>query len=390
MDPVRVAVVGIDGIGTSHRRVVYQAPEFELVAAAERYLDRQQQAKAECESWGVPVYGDFWQMIEERDDIEAVIIAAPHHWHATYSIGALEHDLHVMVEKPVTVTVQEAHALLDAQQRAQKLVAVHFQWTSTGATRQTKEFLLDGGLGALKEAVALMLWKRTDEYYQRNEWAGRRYVDGMPCWDGVLMNQAIHLINSALQLSTRQPDFALPRTVQAELYRVHDIETEDLACLRLELDEATLMVYATTCYHEDAPVTVEIIGERGRILWRPSEARVHLNDGTELVFGAEPRGDDTHRNFAACIRGQESSLYAPAEEAVKSTIAANAAYVSAGRIEKLGWEEVTGLADLLRRAAAERKLLSELADAPRWARPGEVVDVSSLHSFDGLADDPPH
>ena len=390
MEPVRVAVVGIGGIGRSHRRKVHEAEEFELVATAERFLDRQQEAVEECKEWGVPVYGDYWEMIEDRDDIEAVIVATPHHWHAPYSIGALEHDLHVMVEKPITVTVQEAHALIDAKQRAQRLVAVHFQWTSTGATRQTKEFLVDGGLGALREVVGVLRWKRTDEYYKRNEWAGRRYVEGMPCWDGVLMNQAIHLVNSALQLSTRQPEFALPVQVQAEMYRVHDIETEDVACLRAQLDEATLMLYATTCNEEDTPVTLEIVGEKGRIEWARKEARVYLNDGTEIVFDAEPQGDDTHRNFAACIRGEEEQLYAPAEEAVKSTITVNAAYLSVGRIDKLTWQDVEGLNDLIARAAEERKLFSELDDAPKWARAGQVVEVADVHSFDGLADDPPH
>ncbi len=390
MEPVRVAVVGIGGIGSSHRRKVNEAEEFELVAAAERYLERQQAAVEECREWGVPVYGDFWEMVEEREDLEAVIVATPHHWHAPYTIGALEHGLHVMVEKPVTVTVQEAHALVDAIQRAQRLVAVHFQWTSTGATRQTKEFLVDGGLGALREVVAVLRWKRTDEYYQRNDWAGRRYVEGMPVWDGVLMNQAIHLVNSALQLSTRKPEFALPETVQAEMYRVHDIETEDLACIRAQLDEATLLIYATTCNDQDEPATLEIVGERGRIQWSRREAHVVLNDGTDMVFDAEPHGDDTHRNFAACIRGQEERLYAPADEAIKSTITVNAAYLSVGRIDKLTWDDVEGLSDLISRAAAERKLFSELDSAPKWARAGEIVEVADVHSFDGLADDPPH
>ncbi|MCD6351984.1 MAG: Gfo/Idh/MocA family oxidoreductase [Armatimonadetes bacterium] len=389
MKPIRTALVGISGMGGSHRRKLHEADEFELVCAMDAYLDRHQEAAEETRQWGVALYDDYWDMLEAHGDVELVVIAAPHHWHAPYSLVALERGLHVFVEKPVTVTVQEATALLEAQQAADRLVGVHFQWTSYGSSQQLKKFLVDGGLGAIEQVIASMKWHRTDEYYLRNEWAGRRYVDGRPVWDGVLMNQAIHTLNSALEFATRKPEFATPERVQAELYRVHDIETEDVACLRAQLDEAVLTVYATTCCDQDYPTTFRIEGEKGYAEWQGKTARVVLNSGEELVFDAEPQGDDTHRNMAACLRGEEAELYAPAREAVKSTVTANACYLSAGRIDRVSWEELGDIAGLIDHAAQERLLFSELRDAPEWARTGEVVEVADMYSFDGLPDDPP-
>lgn len=387
MDPVRTGLAGIAGMGGSHRRRLHESDMFELVCAADPYADRHQEAAEETRAWGVDLFEDYYEMIEAHPELELSVISAPHHWHAPYSIFALERGLHVLVEKPITVTVQEALALLEVQRAADKLVGVHFQMTSLGAPRQLKQSLVEGGLGGLQEVVAVMKWKRTDEYYRRNEWAGRRYVDGMPVWDGVLMNQAIHIVNSALQLATRKPEFAMPLRVQAELYRVHDIETEDLACLRAELDEGVLYVYATTCCDADHPASVCIVGENGRAEWSGNVAKVTLNDGQEIVFDAEPHSDDIHRNMAACIRGLENELYAPATEAVKSTITVNGCYLSAARIDKVSWDELGDAGALIDTAAARRELFSELPDAPSWARRGEVIDLSDVYSFDGLEDD---
>lgn len=387
MRPLRTALVGIGGIGASHCRVLHESDLFDLVAADERYIDRQPEAVAEIKHWGVRVYEDYWEMLDAHDDLDLVVIAAPHPWHAVYSIAALERGIHVFVEKPVTVTVQEGLALLDAIQESGRLVGVHHQWTSTGATRALKEFLCADGLGRLTQITAVMKWHCSEEYFKRNEWAGRRYVEKLPCWDGVLLNQAIHLINSALQMSTRQPGYALPLRVQAELYRIHDIETEDLACLRCDLEEGVLNIYATVCDQQDFPVIVVIRGEKGEATWSTWRATVRLDDGTELVFADEPHGDDTYRNMAACILGLESHLYCPAEEALKGIIIVNAAYLSAGRIRKLTADQAGDVSALIDAAAAQGLLFSELPAAPRWAISGEVVETADVTSFDGLEDD---
>ncbi|MCX7599510.1 MAG: Gfo/Idh/MocA family oxidoreductase [Armatimonadetes bacterium] len=388
MRRLRTALVGVGGMGSSHRRLLHESEFFELVAADERYHDRQAEAVAETRQWGVPVYEDYWEMLDAHDDLDLVVIAAPHPWHGVYSVAALERGLHVFVEKPVTVTVQEGLALLDAIQESGRLVGVHHQWTSTGATRELKDFLCAGSLGKVKEVTAIMKWYRSQEYFERNEWAGRRYVEKLPCWDGVLLNQGVHLINSALQLSTRQPGYALPSRVQAEVYRIHDIQTEDLACLRCELDEGALHIYLTLCADKDHSPSVVIRGEHGEAEWNGTQATVKLHDGTEVVFDDEPQGDDTHRNMAACILGLESRLYCPAQEALKATITVNAAYLSAGRIRKLSAEQAGDVGALIDAAAARGALFSELPTAPKWTVAGEIVETADVTSFDGLEDDP--
>ncbi len=389
MRQIRTLLAGIGGIGRSHRRRIAEKDAFELVACADPFADQMAEAVEEIRQAGAQVYGNFYEMLERHgDDADLAVIATPHHFHAEYSIAALERGLNVYVEKPATVTVQEARELVEAQKRAGKCVQVGFQWMASRVAQEGKRLLVEGAIGRIQRATAVMKWRRTEEYYRRNNWAGRRYVDGRPVWDGVLMNQAIHLVNFALWLCTRAAgQCALPVRVQAELYRLHDIETEDLACIRADLGEGVLTLYATTCAEESFPASLEVTGDGGRLFWQRGQAVVETSDGERIEIPDETAGDDMYDNLARCIWGESAALYSPAEEGVKATILVNAAYVSAGRIPKVSWEQVGDAAQLIDRAAASGAMFSELPEAQAWAAQGEVVEVADLERFDGLEDD---
>jgi predicted dehydrogenase len=385
MQPVRTALVGIGGIGGYHREIIHSLPEYDFVAAAEKYPDRQAEAMNVMQERGIPVFSDIWEMLDQVD-VEAVTIATPHHFHAEYTLGCLERGLHVMCEKPVTIRVEDAYREVDLAKEKGLFVGVDFQYTGYPHSKRLKKFIVDGGLGELQAIIGVMAWKRLDEYYTREHWVGKRYCEDRACFDGVLMNQAVHLINSALQMGTRQPAHAVVQDMEAELYTVHDnIETEDLACLRARLDEATLLVYATTC-NMDSPetTTLEIIGSEGTAGWEDGgTAWVKLNNGEELTFKATLDRDEIHRNFIRCIRGEAERLNAPLDEALKATLAIDGAYTSAGQIKKIGWEAVANIRELVDQAAEQRKLFSELG--AEWAFKGNKIDMREYKTFDDSA-----
>jgi len=225
---------------------------------------------------------------------------------------------------------------------------------------------------------------------RRAYWAGKRFADGMPVYDGVLMNQAVHLVNSALQMGTREDTYATPLTMQAETYTVHDtLECEDLACLRADLGEAQLNVYATTCVKDEerSRLDLNIYGTKGHASWDTAKITVEIDGQEPFSFASECRRDAMYGKFVAQIRGEQVRPYAPLNEALKATLAVNGAYASAGQIKKIGWETIAGLADLLDAASAECKLFSEMPGTESWAYEGKVVDLSGLDSWKGLPED---
>ncbi len=389
MEPLKAAVVGVSGIGRYHRTIMHELEDVELIAAAEKYPEREKVAEhvEEVEEWGVPLFEDIEPMLDEyADDLDYVTLAVPHHWHAPYTIECLNRGIHVLCEKPVTIQAQDGWEVVMLAEEKGLHVAVDFQYTSYPHSHQLKQFLAEGGLGELTDVIGVMQWKRTDEYYDRGHWTGKRYADGLPVWDGVMMNQAVHLINTSLQMGSRVEDHAMPRAVQAELYQAHpNIEVEDLAAIRADLGEATLHFYCTTNCHERFRTDLDIYGTKGRAEWDTEKAVVHLDDEEEpIVFEEETDRDEIHKNLIAAIRGETKKLHAPVEEAVKATLLIDGAYASAGHIQKVPWNDMMGINSLMDYCASQRKLFSEVLD---WPYATNAVEITEDFRFDGLADD---
>jgi predicted dehydrogenase len=379
-------LVGISGIGGYHRGIMHDADYMEFVAAADKWLERPHVAEAAeaLAEQEVPVYGDVWEMLDAVD-VEAVVIATPHPFHAPYTDGCLDRGLHVLCEKPFPVLAADGMALVQKARQKELFVGVDFQFAGYDHSLALKDLICNGDLGELVEIVGVMEWKRTDEYYQRADWVGKRYYEGLPCWDGVLMNQAVHLLNSALHMGTREHARAVPERLQAEMYRVHDIECEDTACLRADLGEATLHFYATTCCEDDVRTSLDIIGTKGRATWDTSKAVVNIDGKDEIVFDMPTDRNAIHANLMNCVRGVEKELLAAASESVKPTLTINAAYLSTETIARVSADDLGDIRSLMDQAADERKLLSEMGVS--WGRQTEVVEQAEFTSFKGLADD---
>ncbi len=386
MEALRAAVVGVSGIGRYHRTIMHELDDVELVAAVEKYPDHEKVAEhvAEVKEWGVPLYGEISDMLDELgDDLDYVALAVPHHWHAPYTLECLDRGIHVLCEKPLTVLAQDGWEVVRKAEETGLYVQVDFQYTSFPHSHRLKEFIADGGLGELTDVIGVMQWKRTNEYYERGHWTGRREADGLPVWDGVMMNQAVHLINTSLQMGSRVDDHAWPRAVQAELYQAHpNIEVEDLAAIRADLGEATLHFYCTTNCDQPYRTDLDIYGTKGRASWDTGKATVWLEDQEEPIVFEEPTDrDEIHRNLIACIRGEEHRLHAPASEAVKATLLINGAYASAGQIRKVPWADMAGINGLIDYAAEQRRLFSEL---PGWPYSSDAVTIDENFAFEGF------
>ena len=389
MEPVKAACVGVSGIGGYHRSIMHSLEDVELIAAVEKYPEREKVAEgvAAIEEWGVPIFDDIIPMLDEyADELDYVTLAVPHHWHGPYAIECLNRGLNVLVEKPVTVIAQDGWEVVRLAKEKGLFVAVDFQYTSFPHSHQLKQFIAEGGLGELTDVVGVMEWKRTDEYYSRGHWTGKRYADGLPVWDGVMMNQAVHLMNTALQMGSRIEDHAMPRAVQAELYQAHPgIEVEDLAALRADLGEATLHFYCTTNCDDSYRTDLDIYGTKGHAEWDTSKAVVHLDGEEEPIVFEEPTDrDEIHKNLIAAIRGETKTLHASAEEAVKATLLIDGAYASADRIQQVPWAEMAGINGLVDYCAAQRKLFSEVLG---WPFSTDAVEITEDFRFDGLSDD---
>ena len=145
-DRIRFGVIGCGGMGTGHLSALVkrsEADNLQVVAACDVYQRRATRAKGICNG---EAYLDYRKLLE-RDDVDAVLIATPDHWHSKISIDAMEAGKHVYVEKPMTHTVEQAIQLRDAVRRYSKVLQVGPQGTGNDSFWQAHEAIRGGRIG---------------------------------------------------------------------------------------------------------------------------------------------------------------------------------------------------------------------------------------------------
>lgn len=247
--PVKAVLVGAGGYGSFYLRAFAdggKAQHVELVGVVDPTIGGTP-VEAELRSARIPIYRDLANVLQ-NEPVPLVVIAAPIHFHAPYTQLALAQGAHVLCEKPLCATLQEAAQMLTAQRQANRFVAVGYQWSFSAAIQALKADILAGRLGTPRRAKALVLWPRTATYYARNNWAGRlRMPDGRWVLDSPVSNATAHYLHNLFYLlGERRESSAQPVTVQAELYRANPIENCDTAALRCTTASGVEVLYYTS------------------------------------------------------------------------------------------------------------------------------------------------
>jgi len=118
----------------------------QMVAACDCYRDRRQQT---AKQYGCKAYADFRELLA-TDGIDAVLVAAPEHWHAVICVEACRQGKDVYCEKPLSYTIREAQAMLAAARRYERVVQVGTQQRSDPRFRFACELVRNGYIGRVK------------------------------------------------------------------------------------------------------------------------------------------------------------------------------------------------------------------------------------------------
>ncbi len=208
-------------------------------------------AQAMAARYGGRAYARYEDFLAHRP-MDMVVIGTPSALHAEQGIAAAERSLHVLVEKPIDVTVEKGQALVAACDRAGVKLGVLFQDRLKPDLVRLKDFVAKGGLGKPLLASARVKWHRPPEYYADSRWRGRRALDG----GAALINQGVHTVDLLLWLLG---DVKRVKGLAATSF--HQIESEDIALALLEFESgAAATLEATTAAWPGYPRRVEISG----------------------------------------------------------------------------------------------------------------------------------
>ncbi|MGH8020463.1 MAG: Gfo/Idh/MocA family protein, partial [Opitutaceae bacterium] len=174
-DAIRLAIVGLGSKGTSHLRNILKMPDVRIAGLCDPDESRMARAVRLAQEAGVsPPTALDARRIFERDDVDAVLIASPDHWHATHAVWACQAGKDVYVEKPVANTIWEGRQIIEAGRRHNRIVQAGTQARSDPGIQQAVEHVRAGHLGKILWVHAL--------WYKRREPIGRRlpwYPEGV-------------------------------------------------------------------------------------------------------------------------------------------------------------------------------------------------------------------
>lgn len=164
-DRVRMAVIGIRGMGKSHIKSYQALPNVEVAALCDvdenMFPERVQNLFVKRGKRKPKLYTDIRKLLENKD-IDAVSIVTPNHWHTLAAIWSIQAGKHVSVEKPCCHNFYEGRKLVEAAQKYNVIVQDGAEQRSNPCAQSAEEFLREGGLGEVYLSKGLCYkWRDT-------------------------------------------------------------------------------------------------------------------------------------------------------------------------------------------------------------------------------------
>ena len=264
------ALVGTGAIAGVQAEALSQVPRARLVTV---YNHTPEKARTLAERWDIPWTTSYDDLLA-RPDVDVISICTPSGARVELAEAAARAGKHVICEKPLEVTLEQADRIIRACDAAGVQLGVIFPSRFMPASLAARAAVDAGRLGRLTLVSARVPWHRTDAYYAAGSWRGTWALDG----GGALMNQSIHWIDLLVWLGG---DVATVCGYTARLAHPQ-IEVEDVGVAIVRFESGALgTIEGTTAACPGLPASVAVHGDRGTIILEERHIAVwKLADGS--------------------------------------------------------------------------------------------------------------
>lgn len=254
MKKLKAAIVGCGRISVSYENAFRRlSDQVELVYAVDKDLER---AKKFAEKFDCPYTADFDEILDK--DIDVVHLCLPHYLHPVMAIKAMKAGIHVLTEKPIAISLQDADEMIRVQKETGVKLGVIFQTRYTKSVEKLKEMIARGDFGKIHTARSYLTWNRPLNYYSSSDWKGTWDKEG----GGVLIDQAIHSIDRVRYMLNSDVEW-IEGSVHNYVHKFVKVEDSANAAIMFQ-DGCLYNLYACNIYGADSPITIELMGEKGR------------------------------------------------------------------------------------------------------------------------------
>lgn len=272
---------------------------------------KESDAFVELTNRNIPVFSRLDEFYQKSPPADLVIISSPVHRHVAQSCEALRHGSFVLCEKPLAATVQEAQQLISEARISNLWVEIGYQWSFSETIQVLKKDIIQGRFGRPHRLRTLCFWPRDFSYFQRNDWAGKK-MDEEGHWilDSPANNAMAHFLHNVFYiLGDRPGQSALPKEVEAELYRAYPIENYDSVASRVwTVGGVEVLFYASHTTWEELGPMFSFEFEKGTVSYGENGNTVVFitRNGEEIDYGSPEK--DPFRKLVRTISAVHTAL----------------------------------------------------------------------------------
>ena len=256
MKQIRFSIIGCGHIGKRHAEMISREEGAKLVALC----DIRPKEELGIEDYNVPFFNSIDDLLKSNIDFDVLNICTPNGLHAGMAIKAIESGRHVVIEKPMALTVSDAEKVMFAGLKYRKQIFCVMQNRYSPPSVWIKEMIESGRLGQIYMVQLNCYWNRDDRYYKAGGWHGTKELDG-----GTLFTQFSHFVDIMYWLFGDITDIQA-RFEDFNHTGLTDFEDTGIINFRFtEGDGIGSLSYSTSVWDKNLESSMLIIAENGSI-----------------------------------------------------------------------------------------------------------------------------
>jgi UDP-N-acetyl-2-amino-2-deoxyglucuronate dehydrogenase len=311
---MKYALIGCGRIATNHIKAVVEN-NMDLVAACDIIPENIEALLTKHHMQNdkrIKRYSDYKKMLEESPNIELIGIATDSGSHAEIALYCIDKGINVIIEKPMTMSIEDADKIIENAKKKNVKVSVCHQNRFNIAVQNLRKAVETGRFGKISHGTVHVRWNRNENYYKQAPWRGTWEKDG-----GALMNQCIHGIDLLRWMMGDEIEEVYGVTKQ----QFHDyLEAEDLGLAIIKFKNGAIGTIegTTNVYPQNLEETLYIFGEKGTVkLGGKSTNAIDIWD-FEDIEEAEEKYKGFHEKTVNVYGNGHTSLYADMMDAIKN------------------------------------------------------------------------
>lgn len=254
MGKKKFAVIGCGRIASRHVQHINNVGILKAVCDV-----KTERATALAETYQANVYQQIEDLLAAEKDVDVISVCTPNGLHASHTIMALQAGFHVLCEKPMAISVADCQSMIDAAEKANKMLVIVKQNRFNPPIVAIKKAIDENKLGEIYSVQLNCFWNRNFNYYEQSDWKGSKTLDG-----GTLYTQFSHFIDLLYWMlgDIRDVNALIGNFAHRETI---DFEDNGVVTLRFENGIIGTIHYTVNSYQKNMEGSLTVFGEKGTV-----------------------------------------------------------------------------------------------------------------------------